>query len=116
MQAKPQEVGTDKATTLRGKSRTADKFVLRMPDGMRDRVEGLAETNHRSMNAEIIRRLERSFFTTDLVAQQNQLIAHLQATIDTLCKTAISEGAGPELRAAIDAVYAERRGEVPSEQ
>lgn len=113
MQVKPQEVSADKATTLRGKSRTAEKFVARLPDGMRSRIEALATENHRSMNAEIIRRLERSFITTDLVAQQNQLIAHLQATINALCNTAISEGAGPQLRAAIDAIYAERRGEAP---
>lgn len=100
-------------STMRGQSRTADKFVLRMPDGMRSRIEELAESSHRSMNAEIIRRLERSFITTDLVAQQNQLIAHLQSTIAILCRTAESEGAGPDLRAVIDAVNAARRGEVP---
>lgn len=39
-------------------SRIAEKFVLRFPDGMRDRIAGLAKDNHRSMNSEIIRRLE----------------------------------------------------------
>jgi hypothetical protein len=38
-------------------SRTADQFVLRMPDGMRDRIAQAAERNGRSMNNEIIHRL-----------------------------------------------------------
>jgi hypothetical protein len=39
----------------------ADKFMLRLPDGMRDRIRDAADTNNRSMNAEIIARLEESF-------------------------------------------------------
>ena len=43
---------------LNGNSRTADKFVLRMPDGMRERIAGIAQQNHRSMNSEIVLHLE----------------------------------------------------------
>ncbi len=39
---------------LKGNSRTADKFVLRMPVGLRDKVSRRATTNGRSMNAEFI--------------------------------------------------------------
>ena len=42
-------------------SRTLDKFVVRLPDGMRDRIAEAAEANNRSMNAEIVARLEASF-------------------------------------------------------
>ncbi|MEM9700244.1 MAG: Arc family DNA-binding protein [Pseudomonadota bacterium] len=42
-------------------SQKQDKFVLRLPDGMRDRIKVHAEANGRSMNAEIIHRLEASF-------------------------------------------------------
>lgn len=42
-----------------GESRVADKFVVRMPDGMRERIAEIAQSNHRSMNAEIIITLER---------------------------------------------------------
>lgn len=38
-----------------------DKFMLRFPDGMRDRLKAAAADNNRSMNAEIIARLEASF-------------------------------------------------------
>ena len=41
-------------------SRTSDKFMLRLPDGMRDQVAQVARQNHRSMNSEIIDRLEQS--------------------------------------------------------
>ena len=37
-----------------------DKFMLRLPDGMRDRIRVAAEANNRSMNAEIVARLEGS--------------------------------------------------------
>lgn len=35
-----------------------DKFVLRMPEGMRARIRSMAHANNRSMNAEIISTLE----------------------------------------------------------
>lgn len=35
--------------------------MLRLPDGMRDRIARLAADNGRSMNSEIIDRLEKSF-------------------------------------------------------
>ena len=38
-----------------------DKFVLRMPDGMREKIGIAARENHRPMNAEIVSRLEASF-------------------------------------------------------
>ncbi len=41
-------------------SRTADKFVVRLPDGMRSRIAEMARHHHRSMNSEIIARLECS--------------------------------------------------------
>ncbi|MCO6055220.1 Arc family DNA-binding protein [Pseudomonas sp. MOB-449] len=41
-------------------SRTADKFVVRLPEGMRERIAVVARNHHRSMNSEIIARLEQS--------------------------------------------------------
>lgn len=41
-------------------SRTADKFVVRLPDGMREAIAEVARTHHRSMNSEIISRLDNS--------------------------------------------------------
>lgn len=42
-------------------SDTADKVLVRMPDGMRDQLKEAAKTNNRTMNAEIVARLEQSF-------------------------------------------------------
>lgn len=39
----------------------ADQFNVRFPDGMRDRIAAIAKESGRSMNAEIIARLDRSF-------------------------------------------------------
>lgn len=45
---------TDRAPQL------ADKYVLRMPDGMRDKIIELAKANNRSMNAEIVLILQQA--------------------------------------------------------
>jgi hypothetical protein len=84
MQSTQPVTGHDKANASSCASRTADKFVLRMPDGMRSRIEILAGERHRSMNAEMIIRLERSFIDTDLVAKQALLIQQLSARIQEL--------------------------------
>ncbi|RBO91025.1 Arc family DNA-binding protein [Pseudochrobactrum asaccharolyticum] len=42
-------------------SRSLDKVIVRLPDGMRDRIREAAEKNNRSMNAEIVSRLDNSF-------------------------------------------------------
>jgi len=41
-------------------SRTADKFVVRLPEGMRQRIADVAHANTRSMNSEILTMLNRS--------------------------------------------------------
>ncbi|MEB2535921.1 Arc family DNA-binding protein [Burkholderia sp. BCCIQ04A] len=41
-------------------SRSADQFVVRLPDGMREQIAEEARKNNRSMNAEIVARLEFS--------------------------------------------------------
>lgn len=38
-----------------------DQYIVRFPDGMRDRLKEAAAENKRSLNAEIIARLEASF-------------------------------------------------------
>ena len=38
-----------------------DQFMLRLPDGLRDRIRAKAEKNGRSMNAEIVQLLESEY-------------------------------------------------------
>lgn len=40
-------------------SRAMDQFVLRLPDGLRDRVKRAAGASRRSMNAEIVLYIEQ---------------------------------------------------------
>lgn len=42
-------------------SREANKFIVRMPDGMRGRIAASAKRNHRSMNSEIVHHLAQAF-------------------------------------------------------
>ncbi len=42
-------------------ARDLEKFMLRMPEGMRERIAREAKANGRSMNAELIARIEQSF-------------------------------------------------------
>lgn len=58
-------------------SRTADKFVVRLPDGMRDRIADVARNHHRSMNSEIIARLEQSLI------QEGSLDENLNMRLDS---------------------------------
>lgn len=51
--------------------RESEKFMLRFPDGMRDRVREEAEINSRSMNAEIIHRIQRTLDMDDYVPKVN---------------------------------------------
>lgn len=42
-------------------SQNQDKFIVRLPDGLRDRIRLAAEANHRSMNAEVVALLEENY-------------------------------------------------------
>lgn len=42
-------------------SELQERFIVRLPDGMRDRIAEAASLNGRSMNAEIVSRLEMTF-------------------------------------------------------
>lgn len=54
-------------------TRTDDKFVLRLPDGLRDRLAKSAAENCRSMNSEAVFHLDRALplrFLEDVAARQ----------------------------------------------
>lgn len=42
-------------------SERQERFIVRMPDGLRDRIKVEAEKNNRSMNSEIISTLESAY-------------------------------------------------------
>jgi hypothetical protein len=42
-------------------SRSLDKIIIRLPDGLKERIRRVAEQNDRSVNAELLVLLERTY-------------------------------------------------------
>ncbi|MDK1377121.1 MULTISPECIES: Arc family DNA-binding protein [unclassified Sinorhizobium] len=68
--------------------RGSDQFPLRLPDGMRDQLKEEADKNNRSMNAEIVARLEGydiiHWRMGQLMEEKERLTAQLDATREAL--------------------------------
>lgn len=62
----------------------SDGFMLRFPDGMRDRIKAAADTAERSMNAEIVARLEESFTYAHREGRNQAEIAELNLAAEAL--------------------------------
>ena len=65
-------------------SRTADKFVVCLPDGLRERINEAAENNHRSMNGEIVARINGSLDLERKYEEMRQLNSFLNQKIAIL--------------------------------
>ncbi|WP_307727820.1 Arc family DNA-binding protein [Massilia sp. TS11] len=68
-------------------SETQERFIVRLPDGMRDNIAEAAKQNNRSMNAEIVARLDQSFAGTandTIVATLAYRIAELELEARTI--------------------------------
>nr|WP_315492921.1 Arc family DNA-binding protein [uncultured Pseudomonas sp.] len=63
-------------------SREQDKFVIRLPDGLRPQIAATARNNQRSMNGEIIIRLQRSLTQDQLRDEQEKIISVLLKQIE----------------------------------
>lgn len=48
------------STQMEHIGRSASQFMLRMPEGLREKVKALATENRRSMNAELVLIVERA--------------------------------------------------------
>lgn len=57
-------------------SRSLEKIVVRLPDGMRDRLKAHAAANNRSVNAEVVSLLEAALWEADY--------ARMEAGLDPL--------------------------------
>ncbi|ERH60452.1 Arc family DNA-binding protein [Pseudomonas simiae] len=65
-------------------SREQDKFVIRLPEGLRPQIAATARNNQRSMNGEIIIRLQRSLIQEQLRDEQERIITVLLKQIEEL--------------------------------
>ena len=75
---------------VRYDSRTADKFVLRLPEGLRDQISQAAESNHRSMNGEMVARIDGSLDLERKYEEMRQLNRFLNQKIAILEQAAKS--------------------------
>ncbi|MCM2493061.1 Arc family DNA-binding protein [Burkholderia glumae] len=74
---------------IKAVGRDSDKFLLRLPDGMRERISASARRNGRSMNAEIVACLQLAFpdsnkmhepsALSSLTAEQRELASEVAA-------------------------------------
>ena len=62
----------------------ADKFMLRLPEGMRDRIADAAKANNRSMNAELVARIQASFDQGDLRERMDRIEQRLDAMAENI--------------------------------
>ena len=84
--------------------RESDKFMLRLPEGMRERIAAEAKASGRSMNAEIVHRLNLSFgeiTVTDDDGQTHAPFATLEY-VDTM--QTILEAQTAQIERLVDAV------------
>ena len=64
--------------------RESDKFMLRLPEGMRDRIKAAADENNRSMNAEIVATLEEKYpAPVDNLPPDMRLLADYLGLVDS---------------------------------
>lgn len=86
---------TFKKMTTDRSPQAADKYIVRFPDGMRDRIAVAAKQNNRSMNAEVVARLQASFSPTppshaaaaeELAQSRAQTITAMEFLQGSLCE------------------------------
>jgi predicted DNA-binding protein len=74
------------ALTGAATSRESDKFILRLPDGMRERLAEVAESQGRTMNAVVIGALAE--YLTDVKSLESQLAGIEKAILSLTEKVA----------------------------
>lgn len=62
--------------------RDFEKFMLRMPEGMRDRISREAKANGRSMNAELIARIEKTLEDDTALEKLADRVEELEADLE----------------------------------
>lgn len=95
-------------------SRTADKFVVRLPDGMREKVAQMAKGHHRSMNSEIIARLEKSLVDEGIIdVEEGELEPMpLEGWIPSVGQFVYKKAGGKKIYGTIKAIFINDMGEM----
>lgn len=81
-------------------SEAQDKFIIRLPDGMREQLKAAAEANDRTMTSEVVARLRASFENEapklDPSPASNLFVDRLEQEFETL---------RAQVRALVDVQY-----------
>lgn len=91
----------------------AEKMLIRLPEGMRDRIAEAATASGRSMNAEVVARLEASFehdetqATLDELQEEYEKVQVSVESLDKQFKAYLSERQTMQawMKEAIEAVF-----------
>lgn len=70
-------------------SETKDRFMVRLPDGMRNRIAKASEEAGRTMNAEIVARLEASFGLGETVEVQLKRLARRVTALEKMVHSGV---------------------------
>ena len=70
-----------------GNSRTADKFVVRLPDGVRARVDAAAQLDHTSMNTFVVQAIEEKLARAK---RQELLLGALEQAANGPCQEKVA--------------------------
>lgn len=93
----------------------AEKYIVRFPDGMRDRIAEAAKQNNRSMNAEVVARLQTTFdpappavnaAAQELADSRAQAITAMEFLQGSLCETLVAMYAGLSAKDQRDRTFA----------
>lgn len=89
-------------------SDAAERFQIRLPPGLRDRIKAYAERHGRSMNTEIVRVLEREFPETwPLSVQITSLVSLSNALKETIGTEEVNK-LGDKLLATVEGIASGR--------
>lgn len=72
----------------------ADKFQLRLPEGMRERIAASARESGRSMNSEIVARLQEAFRSDAAAERIEQKLDALLRQSDAIAEAVARIGRG----------------------
>lgn len=73
-------------------SRDLDKVIIRLPDGLKERIRRVAEENGRSVNSELVTLLDRTYPADTTIDECVEEIAALIAKQPTETRAAAWEG------------------------
>lgn len=92
-----------KKTETRPATATINPFGLRMQQELRERLESAASESGRSLNAEIVSRLERSFSVSDMGMKGDalDLVGFLSLSLSVLMNDNMAPESKEEIKAAV---------------